>query len=395
MKILVINSGSSSLKSQYFIDKNSIASITIENIKKDSSRATIRYRGESITKELSIQNHKEALDILFSLLKEFEVIIDIDELDSIGHRVVHGGVEFCESVLIDNKVIKSIKSISHLAPLHNHINLKAIKIIAKEYPDIPQVAVFDTAFHHTIPRYASLYAIPYNLSQKLSIRRYGFHGTSHHYVAKETAKLLQRDIGTLNLITLHLGNGASICAIKDGESIDTSMGFTPLEGLMMGERCGDIDSAIIPHLIKDGKSLKDIYEELNSSSGLKGICGTNDMREIIRLIQNGDEMATLALEMYTYKIKKYIGAYIMALGRVDGIIFTAGVGENTPIVRDMVCSGLEESIGLKIDKESNLTTQNGAIHHINSKIPIFVIPTNEELEIAMETERITSRKSKL
>ncbi len=389
MKILVINSGSSSLKSQYFIDKKTIASITIENIKKESSRATIKYRDKSTTKETTISNHKEALDILFSLLKEFKVIIDIDELDSIGHRVVHGGEEFCRSVLIDDRVIKSIESISHLAPLHNPINLKAIKIIKDSYPHIPQVAVFDTAFHHTIPKYASLYPISYTLSRELSIKRYGFHGTSHHYIAKEAAKLLKRDLNTLNLITLHLGNGASICAIKDGESIDTSMGFTPLEGLMMGERCGDIDSAIIPYLIENGRDIKDIYIDLNSSSGLKGICGTNDMRDIIRLIQEGDEMARVALEMYTYKIKKYIGAYVVALGRVDGIIFTAGVGENTPIFGEMVCDGLEKSVGRKREKESNLATQSGAIHHSTSKIPIFVIPTNEELEIAIETKRVS------
>ena len=288
-------------------------------------------------------------------------------------------------------MIEAIRSLIPLAPLHNPANLKGIEVIGKIDPNLPQVAVFDTAFHQTMPEYAALYPIPYELYQSSGIRRYGFHGTSHAYVAKEAAIMIGKDMDKLNLITLHLGNGASAAAIKAGKSIDTSMGLTPLEGLMMGTRCGDIDPAIIPFLSRNNKmDIDTIDKMLNKESGLKGICGTNDMREVVMQAEQNDTLSSLALEMYSYRIKKYIGAYSAVLGRVDAIVFTGGIGEHAAKVREMVCEGLEESIGLKLDtiKNEAASTKNRSIQKLKSKIQLFVIPTNEELEIVLQTEKI-------
>ncbi len=391
MKILVLNSGSSSIKCQYFIDQKSVASAVVERIGEDKSHSEIKYNEQSFSHTNPVSDHQQALEIIFSMLKESNSISSIHELDAIGHRVVHGGSDFSEPTLITKEVIKSIHALIPLAPLHNPANLKGIEIIAKAYPDLAQVAVFDTAFHQTMPEYASLYPIPYELYQKSDIRRYGFHGTSHAYVAKETAGMIGKDLNNLNLITLHLGNGASACAIKSGKSIDTSMGLTPLEGLMMGTRCGDIDPAIIPFLSDNLKmNINSIDKMLNKESGLKGICGTNDMREVIDQAETNDKMSALALEMYTYRIKKYIGAYTVTLGRVDAIIFTGGIGEHAAKVREMVCEALGESIGLKIDlaKNEEPSKTKRAVHDDKSRIKILVIPTNEELEIALQTEEI-------
>ncbi len=391
MKILVLNSGSSSIKCQYFIDQKSIASAVVERIGEDKSHSEIKYNEQSFSHTNPVSDHQQALEIIFSMLKESNSISSIHELDAIGHRVVHGGSDFSEPTLITKEVIRSIHALIPLAPLHNPANLKGIEIIAKAYPDLAQVAVFDTAFHQTMPEYASLYPIPYELYQKSDIRRYGFHGTSHAYVAKETAGMIGKDLNNLNLITLHLGNGASACAIKSGKSIDTSMGLTPLEGLMMGTRCGDIDPAIIPFLSDNLKmNINSIDKMLNKESGLKGICGTNDMREVIDQAETNDKMSALALEMYTYRIKKYIGAYTVTLGRVDAIIFTGGIGEHAAKVREMVCEALGESIGLKIDlaKNEEPSKTKRAVHDDKSRIKILVIPTNEELEIALQTEEI-------
>ncbi len=391
MKILVLNSGSSSIKCQYFIDQKSVASAVVERIGEDKSHSEIKYNEQSFSHTNPVSDHQQALEIIFSMLKESNSISSIHELDAIGHRVVHGGSDFSEPTLITKEVIRSIHALIPLAPLHNPANLKGIEIIAKAYPDLAQVAVFDTAFHQTMPEYASLYPIPYELYQKSDIRRYGFHGTSHAYVAKETAGMIGKDLNNLNLITLHLGNGASACAIKSGKSIDTSMGLTPLEGLMMGTRCGDIDPAIIPFLSDNLKmNINSIDKMLNKESGLKGICGTNDMREVIDQAETNDKMSALALEMYTYRIKKYIGAYTVTLGRVDAIIFTGGIGEHAAKVREMVCEALGESIGLKIDlaKNEEPSKTKRAVHDDKSRIKILVIPTNEELEIALQTEEI-------
>ena len=391
MKILVLNSGSSSIKCQYFIDQKSVASAIVERIGEEKSHSKVRYSEQIFSHTNPVSDHQQALDIIFSMLKESNSISSIDELDAIGHRVVHGGSDFSEPTLINKEVIKSIHTLIPLAPLHNPANLKGIEAIDKTYPHLAQVAVFDTAFHQTMPEYASLYPIPYELYQKSNIRRYGFHGTSHAYVAKEAAVMIGEDIHKLNLITLHLGNGASACAIKSGKSIDTSMGLTPLEGLMMGTRCGDIDPAIIPFLSHNHKMDIDAIDKmLNKESGLKGICGTNDMREVIEQAETNEKMSTLALEMYAYRIKKYIGAYTAALGRVDAIIFTGGIGEHASKVRELVCEGLDESIGLKIDlvKNEEFSKIKWGIHAEKSRIKILVIPTNEELEIALQTEKI-------
>lgn len=390
MKILVLNSGSSSIKCQYFIDKKSVASALVERIGEEESYSEVKYKEQTLSTTVPVSDHHQALEILFSMLKESSAIFSIDELDAVGHRVVHGGAHFSEPIVITQEVIKIIRSLIPLAPLHNPANLKGIEVISKIDPNLAQVAVFDTAFHQTMPKYAALYPIPYELYQSSGIRRYGFHGTSHAYVAKEAAEMMDEDLNTLNLITLHLGNGASAAAIKEGKSIDTSMGLTPLEGLMMGTRCGDIDPAIIPFLSHNhDMDIDAIDKMLNKESGLKGICGTNDMREVVMQAEEDDTLSALALEMYSYRIKKYIGAYSAVLGRVDAIVFTGGIGEHAVKVREMVCEGLEESIGLKLDTVKNkiTSTQNRSIHKLKSKIRLFIIPTNEELEIVLQTEK--------
>ncbi len=391
MKILVLNSGSSSIKCQYFIDQKSIASALVERIGEEESYSEVKYREHIFSNTDPVSDHYQALNIILSMLEESKCLSSIDDLDAIGHRVVHGGSDFSEPTLITKEVIETIHSLIPLAPLHNPANLKGIEVIGKIDPNLTQVAVFDTAFHQTMPEQASLYPIPYDLYERSGIRRYGFHGTSHAYVAKEASLMMKEDLNRLNLITLHLGNGASACAVKSGKSIDTSMGLTPLEGLMMGTRCGDIDPAIIPFLSQNyDMDINDIDEMLNKESGLKGICGTNDMREVVMQAEQDDTLSSLALEMYTYRIKKYIGAYSAVLGRVDAIVFTGGIGEHAAKVREMICDGLEESIGLKLDTVKNkvASTQNRSIQELKSKIQLFVIPTNEELEIVLQTEKI-------
>jgi len=343
MKIAVINSGSSSLKFKLF-DMNTkevLNSIFIEHIGENNSE---------------IKNHLEALQ---------SIDIDFKSLDAIGHRVVHGGEKFHSPTIIDKKVIAKIKELIPLAPLHNPANLDGILVARKKAPNLPQIAVFDTAFHFNMPQEAYMYALPYEMYEKHKIRRYGFHGTSHSYISKETSKVLKKDIKKLNLITLHLGNGASICAIQKGISIDTSMGFTPLEGLIMGSRSGDIDPAIIFYMQKElNLNINEIDDILNKKSGLIGICGQNDIREII---QSNDEKAKLALKMMTRRIKKYIGAYQAILGHVDAIVFSGGIGENSKYIREKILENL------------NLTSK------------VLVIKTDEELEIAMQCKKILTQ----
>ena len=396
MKILVLNSGSSSIKCQYFIDQKSIASVSVERIGEGESKSQINYHGNKASYTSFVPDHHEALNTILSLLKKSNILTSINELNAVGHRVVHGGEAFKEPTLVNEKVIQTIKSLIPLAPLHNPANLEGIEVLYNRYPNLPQIAVFDTAFHQSMPQHAYLYPIPYELSQSSSIRRYGFHGTSHAYVAKEAAKILNKDLNEVNLITLHLGNGASITAIREGQSIDTSMGMTPLEGLMMGTRSGDIDPAIIPYLAQNNKmDIESIDKMLNKESGLKGICGTNDMREVIEHTEQHDKLSTLALKMYTYRIKKYIGAYTVALGHVDAIIFTGGIGEHAGKVREMVCKGLYESIGVDIDTEKNNISSSECLElqSEKSRIKLFVIPTNEELEIVLQTETLLSAKA--
>jgi len=389
MKILVINSGSSSLKCQYFINRESIVDALIERIGEEEANATLHYQQRTITQEKTVANHKEALQLLGRLFQLSGALEDFSHLDAIGHRVVHGGKHFSLPAKIDKEVIKTIETLIPLAPLHNPANLEGIKAFHEAYPNIPQVAVFDTAFHQSIPEHAYRYAIPFQMEEALSIRRYGFHGTSHSYVAKKAAKMLNRPLEELNLITLHLGNGASACAIQNGKSIDTSMGMTPLEGLVMGTRSGDLDPAILPYLERHGYDTESIDTLLNKESGLKGLCGTNDMREVISLAKEGNQQATLALEIFCYRIRKYIGAYAVALGTLDAIIFTGGIGEHAKKVRELVCKELH-ILGVKYDDAKNeaLGSDGGSFHHDESGVSLLVVPTDEELEIALQCEEV-------
>ena len=399
MKIFVINTGSSSIKYELFdMDHHKIAAEGMaEKIGEDSGILThkkILANGESKKKveEGVIADHYDGLNRIVELLidPEHGVIQDKAEISAVGHRVVHGGEEFQSTTIIDENVIAAIKENIPLAPLHNPSNLMGIEVARSIFPDSPQVAVFDTAFHQTIPMKAFLYAIPFEMYEKDRVRRYGFHGTSHAYVSEKAAEYLGRPLGELNLITIHLGNGASIAAIRNGKCVDTTMGMTPLAGLVMGTRSGDVDPALhfflADHL---GMSLKEINTLLNNESGLKGMCGTNDMREIIKKKDAGDAQAKIALEVYTYRIKKYIGAYFAALESLDGLVFTAGIGENAPYIRELCCRGLHK-MGIEIDPEKNNRTGNG-IRKINSpvsEVKVLVIPTNEELKIAQETKRV-------
>jgi len=400
MKVLVINSGSSSIKYQLFdmSNKTVLAKGLLEQIGEPESRLTHRSRDEQgntadISRSLPVQNHKSGFQVIGEVLNESGAVRNSGELYGIGHRVVHGGEAFQEPALIDEKVIATIRELIPLAPLHNPANLTGIEVALQFAPNVPQIAVFDTAFHQSIPPRAFRYALPHDLYQDHKVRRYGFHGTSHGYVAKQAARYLERALDSLNLITLHLGNGASVTAIAKGKSVDTSMGMTPLEGLIMGTRSGDLDPAIIFYLgRKTGFSPDEIETLLNKNSGLKGICGVNDMREIAQLADTGDASARLAIEMYSYRIKKYIGAYYAALGRVDALVFTAGIGENAADIRLRSCTGLS-GMGIEVDEDKNSlkTSEVREIQRTKSSVRILVIPTDEELEIAEQTvEKIMS-----
>ncbi len=398
MKILVINAGSSSIKYELFdMDHCKIlAGGLAEKIGEESSILTHKRtlpNGESEKNmdENTIADHYEGLNRIVGLLVDPEhgVIADKSEISAVGHRVVHGGETFHSTTIIDEDVIAAIMENIPLAPLHNPPNLMGIEVAGSIFPDAPQVAVFDTGFHQTIPSHAFLYAIPYEMYERHKIRRYGFHGTSHAYVSEQAAEYLGRPLTELNLITIHIGNGASMTAIKNGKSVDTSMGMTPLAGLVMGTRSGDIDPAL-PFFMSDhlGISLQEINRLLNKESGLKGLCGTNDMREVIENMKKGDKQAAMALDVYVYRIKKYIGAYFAALEVVDAVIFTAGVGEHAPLIREKSCQGLSR-LGIEIDANKN-AVPGGSIREIsspNSDVKVLVIPTNEELEIARETKK--------
>ncbi|MCB1179565.1 MAG: acetate kinase, partial [Leptospiraceae bacterium] len=332
MKILVINSGSSSLKYQlFFMDTSEVlASGLVERIGEGIGSITHKFKDQKIALEKPVSDHGSAIEIMIDLLtsKETGVISDKSEITAVGHRVVHGGEKFKEPTLINENALQAIKEHEPLAPLHNPANLTGILACKKFFGSLPQVAVFDTAFHQSIPEHAFLYAIDYNLYKDHGVRRYGFHGTSHKYVANRGAKFLNKPIDNLNLITIHLGNGSSIAAIENGKSVDTTMGLTPLEGIVMGTRSGDIDPGIIFYLSRElNKSLSDIESILNKQSGLKGLSGTNDMRDLLSKKSSGDKRAEVAFLIYAYRIKKYIGAYAAAMGKLDGIIFTGGIGE--------------------------------------------------------------------
>ena len=393
MKVLVINCGSSSLKYQ-LIDmatEESLAQGLVERIGIEGSVLTQKVEGKDkyIVKE-QMKDHKDAIRLVLAALVDENngVIKSMDEISAVGHRVVHGGEKYKESVVINDEVKANIEECFKLAPLHNPANMIGIKACEELMPNTPMVAVFDTAFHGTMPEDAYLYALPYELYEKHGIRKYGFHGTSHKYVSQTCAEVMGRDIKDLKIITCHLGNGASLCAVKNGVSVDTSMGFTPLEGLAMGTRCGNIDPAIVTFLMKEeGLSVDEVNDLLNKKSGVLGISGiSSDFRDIEDAAFNKDDRrAKLALKIFEYKIRTTIGAYAAAMGGVDAIVFTAGVGENGPETREKCLEGLE-FLGVEIDREAN--NVRGKVREISKavcKVKAFVIPTNEELVIARDT----------
>jgi acetate kinase len=397
MKTLVLNSGSSSIKYCLFeMNQHSvIASGMVEKIGEADSLHQFEMAGNSnpVQKNtLPIADHQQGLQAIFGILTDSGAIKNAQELFCMGHRVVHGGEHFRQPVIIDNNVINKIRDLIPLAPLHNPANLLGIEQAIKQLASVPQVAVFDTAFHQSLPAHAYHYAVPKTWYEENSVRRYGFHGTSHYYVAKQAAEYLGKPVQSLNLITLHLGNGGSVTAIQQGKSIDTSMGMTPLEGLMMGTRCGDIDPAIHFYLSRVKKlSNTEIETLLNKNSGLKGICGENDMRAVHKLADAGDEDAQLALQMYVYRIKKYLGAYYAVLGHVDAIVFTGGIGENDAWLREQCCTNLT-ALDIAVDIKKN-NTINGHCCDISSNNPsvaVLVIKTNEELEIALQSVECVS-----
>jgi acetate kinase len=391
MKILVVNSGSSSIKFQVFDNEISLISGVVEQIGEKNSAIVVKLpQKDEIKKNLPIKTHVDGLETVAKYLIDYDIIENLSEFDGIGHRIVHGGEYFKGPAIVDESVIKKIEKLKPLAPLHNPAHLDGIKVTRELSPNVPNVVVFDTAFHQSIPPYAYMYALPYEYYVEDRVRRYGFHGTSHHFVAKEAAKIMQKDFNSFNAITLHLGNGASVTAIENGQSIDTSMGLTPLEGLVMGTRSGDLDPAIMFYLArKRGFNIDKLDTILNKESGLKGICGVNDMREIYALVEQGNEKAQLALDIFYYRLKKYIGSYHVVLEDIDCLVFTGGIGENDYKTREKSCQGLE-SLGIKIDKEKNMQRGKEAreISTLDSKVKVFVIPTNEELEIALQTQEL-------
>jgi len=400
MKILVLNCGSSSIKYKLYEMNDEIELATGQIERVGSEESIFKYKSQK-TGELKniqpIKSHSEGISEIINKLcsKEQGVISNISEITAVGHRVVHGGEKFSASIMISPEVIREIENCVPLAPLHNPPNLAGIMACKTIMPQIPQIAVFDTAFHQTLPDYAYIYPIPYQLYKNDRIRKYGFHGTSHRYVSLEAAKLVGKRLEDLKIISCHLGNGASIAAIKYGKSIDTSMGFTPLEGVMMGTRSGSIDPAIIFHLMRTkGLSVDDVDELLNKMSGFLGISGiSNDARDIVEGAKNKDYRADLALRMYAYKVKNYIGSYSAIMGGVDLVIITAGVGENTEEIREYALEDLEY-LGIKLDRNRNLTDMKKTreITTDDSKVKVFVIFTNEEIMIARDTKEIIKNK---
>ena len=393
MKILVLNCGSSSIKYALYNmdDKSVMTSGGAERVGLDEAFVKVKMPDGTKKKVMhDIPEHTEGVKFIFSLLTDPEigVIKSLDEIDAVGHRMVHGGEKFNKSVVLNDEVLKTFEACIDLAPLHNPANLKGVKAVSELMPGLPQVGVFDTAFHQTMPAHSYLYAIPYDLYEKYGVRRYGFHGTSHRYVSQRVCEFLGVDYKTKRIITCHIGNGGSVAAVENGKCVDTSMGLTPLEGLMMGTRSGDIDGGAITFLEKKlGLDADGMSNLLNKKSGVLGITGiSSDMREIDDAIAAGNERAKLALDMYNYRIKKYVGAYAAAMGGCDIIVFTAGVGENQSEMREAVCENMEY-MGVKIDKEKNkgIRGVEAVISAPDSKVTVCVIPTDEELMIATDT----------
>ncbi|WP_319543441.1 acetate kinase [uncultured Pseudodesulfovibrio sp.] len=400
MKVLVINSGSSSIKYQ-LLDMNNesiLCSGLVERIGEELGSLTHKVApdteaAEKIALEQPILDHEVGMTLAIDLIcGENGVVKDRSEIAAIGHRIVHGGEKLHEPTLVDDAVVEELERIIPLAPLHNPGHLAGIRVARHLFADVPQVVVMDTAYHQTLPPEAYMYALPFELYDELRIRRYGFHGTSHGFVAKEAARVIGKPFEEFNCITVHLGNGCSMTATKNGKAVDTSMGITPLEGLVMGTRSGDVDPALHALLARTrNMTSEDVDRMLNKESGLKGLCGMNDMRDIHEAIENGDEKAKLALGVQTYRNRKYIGSYMAVLGHVDAIIFTAGIGENDHIVRRESVKGLE-CFGVRIDQEINAqrASEPLKISTDDSAVQVWVIPTNEELAIARETKNFVN-----
>ncbi|MEG2353284.1 MAG: acetate kinase [Clostridium sp.] len=394
MKILVINCGSSSLKYQLIDMQNeeALALGLVERIGIEGSILTQKANGEKYVIKTPMKDHQVAIELVLGALKDEKhgVIKSMDEIAAVGHRVVHGGEKYASSVVVNDEVMKNLDACAKLAPLHNPANIIGINACKSLMPNTPMVVVFDTAFHQTMPESAYIYALPYETYTDYSVRRYGMHGTSHKYVSDKVAEVMGKKIEDLKIITCHLGNGASLTAVKNGKSIDTSMGFTPLEGLVMGTRCGDIDPAIIPYLMKEMNiSAAEVDVLMNKKSGVLGISGvSSDFRDIENAAKEGNHRAELALDVFHYRVKQYIGAYSAAMNGVDVIVFTAGLGENSIDSRTEICKDMDY-LGLQLDAErNNVRGKVAEISAANSKVKVFVIPTNEELMIARDTKQL-------
>ncbi|AOC55830.1 MULTISPECIES: acetate kinase [Bacillus] len=391
-KIIAINAGSSSLKFQLFDmpEETVLTKGLVERIGMDNSIFTISVDGEKKTEITDIPDHAVAVKMLLEKLIEFNIIKDFNEIDGVGHRVVHGGEKFSDSVLLTDEVINDIDQLSELAPLHNPANVVGIKAFKQILPDVPAIAVFDTAFHQTMPEQSYLYSLPYDYYKNFGIRKYGFHGTSHKFVTERAAELLGRPLEELRLISCHLGNGASIAAVEGGKSIDTSMGFTPLAGVAMGTRSGNIDPALIPFIMeKTGHTAEEVLSTLNKKSGLLGVSGlSSDLRDIEEATEEGNDRAEVALDIFASRIHKYIGSYAARMNGVDAIIFTAGIGENSSEVRARVLRGLE-FMGVYWDPSlNNMRGEEAFISYPHSPVKVIVIPTNEEVMIARDVMRL-------
>jgi acetate kinase len=400
MKVLVINSGSSSLKYTLYETEGEkrLAKGLVECIGLPEAYYKHQVaKNEEIKESCVAKNHINALTLVLNKLMDpaGKLIANAQEIGCVGHRVVHGGEKFSKPVLINEEVLNDIRACSILAPLHNPQNIQGIEACQSLLPGVPQVAIFDTAFHQTIPNFAFLYALPYAIYEKQNIRRYGFHGTSHEYVAQRAASMLGRPFNELKLITCHLGNGCSIAAIENGKSVDTSMGLTPLEGLVMGTRCGDVDPAIVMHLIENEKMTSpEVNTLLNKKSGLYGLSGlTNDMRTVLNAASAGSERAKIAVEVFCYRARKYIASYLGVLNGADAVVFTAGVGENCPTIREKIVLKLS-NLGIDLDPEANMAPATGerTISIAGSRVKLLVIPTNEELMISRQAINVLTNK---
>ncbi len=396
MKVLVINAGSSSIKYQLFQmpQADVLAKGSVEKIGEEVSKLSHRYGGKVHIVETEVADHEKGMALILETIidEEVGVIKSVSEIEAVGHRVVHGGEEFTGSVIIDDKVVASIEKFADLAPLHNPPNLVGIRAARNKLAAAKQIACFDTAFHTTIPEVAYMYALPYELYEKYHIRRYGFHGTSHRYVARRAASLMGKDKYGINVITCHLGNGCSVTAVKNGRSVDTSMGLTPLEGLVMGTRSGNFDPAILFYLADKGYDIKSLNTICNKKSGLLGISGiSNDMRSLDELAAKGNARAKLAIDIFCYRIKKYIGTYAAVLDTLDSVVFTGGIGENDVGIRSEICTGLTQ-IGIELDAGRNeaVVAEEGEISTDASRVRVFVIPTDEEAAIAKDTYKLVA-----